>query len=198
MEQPTFSSIAAKITEDKHENLSTTSLKFKEDVWNFFKDPLFKTKNCIEFGTHKGQTTYVLSHVFGKVYTINLAEGHFETARRINEERSNITYIPFNLYTGKRLILPDTFSMAFIDAGHEYEQVKSDVEQFVRLKRENVSFIIFDDYGLMFPVWRAVDELVNNQVLEYVKFIGHPAGHDFGQGRVLRSGPEGVICRLLI
>ena len=46
------------IGEDKHQNMTTTSFKFKRDVWEFFQN--FQDKIAVEFGTHKGQTTKVL------------------------------------------------------------------------------------------------------------------------------------------
>ena len=50
------------IGEDKIQNMTTTSLKFKRDVWEFFQG--FQDKVAVEFGTHKGQTTKILSHFF--------------------------------------------------------------------------------------------------------------------------------------
>ena len=54
--------VLKEIGEDKTQNLSTTSLKFKKDVWNFFQD--FKEKNALELGTHKGQTSRLFSYLF--------------------------------------------------------------------------------------------------------------------------------------
>ena len=62
------------IKEDKVYNMSTTSFKFKRDVWNFFQG--FQDKIAVEFGTHKGQTTRILSFLFKKVYTINNKSGN--------------------------------------------------------------------------------------------------------------------------
>jgi len=56
------------IGEDKTQNLSTTSFKFKSDVWEFFQG--FDDKVAVEFGTHKGQTSRVLSYLFSKVHTV--------------------------------------------------------------------------------------------------------------------------------
>ena len=61
--------ILEKIGEDKFQNLSTTSLKFKRDVWDFFQN--FKDKNALELGTHKGQTSRLMSYLFKQVYTVN-------------------------------------------------------------------------------------------------------------------------------
>ena len=49
--------LQTEIREDKHDNPSTTSFKFKKDLYEFFKDS--KDKVCVEFGTHKGQTTRI-------------------------------------------------------------------------------------------------------------------------------------------
>ena len=62
VKEPTIESLIESINEDKHTNPTTTSNKFKTDVWDFFKD--FKDKVCVEFGTHKGQTTKILSYCF--------------------------------------------------------------------------------------------------------------------------------------
>ena len=93
------------INEDKSINPTTTSDKFKTDVWNFFKD--FKDQICVEFGTHKGQTTKVLSHCFKKVFTINVNEESLATAKMLNVGIDNIEYVPFDLYSNKSLILKD-------------------------------------------------------------------------------------------
>ena len=46
--------------QDKRDNRSTTSYKFKKDIIDFFS-PL-KLKNCIEVGTANGDTTRILSY----------------------------------------------------------------------------------------------------------------------------------------
>ena len=82
------------IGEDKHQNMTTTSFKFKRDVWEFFQH--FQDKIAVEFGTHKGQTTKVLSHLFKKVYTVNRLDN--KEAKTLNKDIKNIEYIDnFNL-----------------------------------------------------------------------------------------------------
>ena len=58
------------IGEDKFQNNTTTSLKFKRDIWDFFQG--YQDKIAVELGTHKGQTTKILSYLFKKVYTVNI------------------------------------------------------------------------------------------------------------------------------
>ena len=73
--------LLAEIGEDKCDNFSTTSFKFKKDLWEFFQG--FDDKIAVEFGTHKGQTTKILSHLFKKVYTVNRNDN--ETAINFNK-----------------------------------------------------------------------------------------------------------------
>ena len=54
---------------DKRQDKDTTSLKFKEQLINFFGDE-WKDKTCLEIGTNKGYTTRVLSFLFKKVRVV--------------------------------------------------------------------------------------------------------------------------------
>ena len=92
--------ILEKIGEDKFQNLSTTSLKFKRDVWDFFQN--FKDKNALELGTHKGQTSRLMSYLFKQVYTVNRLDNI--EAKELNKDINNIKYISnFELYNNTPL-----------------------------------------------------------------------------------------------
>lgn len=180
--------------QDKHENLSTTSFKFKTDLWNFFQG--FEDKVCVEFGTHKGQTTKILSYLFHTVYTVNLP-GHLDEAMMFNSDRRNIGYIGVDLYSNAQLGINDTVSVFFIDANHEYNCVLQD---FDRVKEENTDkdcYVVFDDYGSDYGVNIAVKDLVEDGELEIIHYIGHERGHSFGgtPERILKDW-EGVICKV--
>ena len=58
--------VLKEVKQDKKDNLSTTSFKFKTDIWEYFNDS--KDQTVVEFGTHIGQTTRILSFLFKKVY----------------------------------------------------------------------------------------------------------------------------------
>tara|TARA_B100002019_G_C21251381_1_gene591309 strand:+ start:641 stop:2014 length:1374 start_codon:yes stop_codon:yes gene_type:complete len=196
VDQPDIDFLLKSINEDKSINPTTTSDKFKTDVWNFFKD--FKDQICVEFGTHKGQTTKVLSHCFKKVFTINVNEESLATAKMLNVGIDNIEYVPFDLYSNKSLILKD-ISVALIDAGHKYEQVLSDIKRCLEIECDDDFYIVFDDYGLNVhehDVKRAVDESIKNGNIELVKKIGCEPGHTFNTNRVLKDY-EGLICRVV-
>lgn len=193
----TIDNLLEEIGEDKHENLSTTSFLFKKDLWDFFQD--FQTKNCVEFGTHKGQTTRILANLFKKVYTINLP-GHFDLARQLNVDLDNIEYVGLNLYqtpTDKNF-KHDQIAMAFIDANHSFDCVMSDFTRVLNFKLDTEVYVVFDDYGMHNDVYVAVEQLIRVGQLEKVKYIGHPARHNFGgkPERILEN-PEGVICKLV-
>jgi len=186
------------IKEDKIDNLSTTSFKFKRDVWDYFQG--YTDKVAVEFGTHKGQTTRVLSFLFDKVYTINNNDN--ASAKLLNQDRSNIIYIDnFDLYSNRVLPINDTVSVFLIDAGHTYQQVVSDINRVSLLSCSEDCYIIFDDYGLAqyeLDVKKAVNEAIDINALRVIKGIGHEAGFNFGgtPSRVLNDN-EGLITKVI-
>lgn len=193
----TIEEILIEVGEDKHQNLSTTSFKFKTELWNYFQG--FEDKTAIEFGTHKGQTTRVMSFLFKKVHTINNNDN--EVSKQLNADRSNIIHHNFNLYSQNRLIISDVIDVALIDAGHAYEQVIDDVERLASMNIADECIVVFDDYGAILPVRNAVNDLVSRGLISIVEYIGHESGHNFGNAvkggpdRIL-SAPEGVIAMM--
>ena len=185
------------IGEDKHQNMTTTSLKFKRDVWEFFQG--FEDKIAVEFGTHKGQTTKILSHLFKKVYTVNNQNN--AEAKRLNENIQNIEYISnFDLYSDNPLPITN-IDVFLIDAGHKYTHVISDINRAVSMECNKECYIIFDDYGLKCHsehVKRAVDQALNQSILTKIKGIGHSKGHSFKQGdsQYTLEDSEGLITKI--
>lgn len=194
----TIQQLLAEVKEDKKDNLATTSFRFKEDLWDFFQGS--GDKVAVEFGTHKGQTTRILSHLCRKVYTVNM-NGN-EEAKRLNADRDNIVYIDyFDLYSTKMLPITEKVDIVLIDAGHSYGQVIDDINRAITLPLSSEVFIVFDDYGLEKferEVKKAVDQAVDAGLLQIVKFIGHEPGHSFGgtPPRILKY-PEGVITKVV-
>ena len=192
--------ILEKIGEDKFQNLSTTSLKFKRDVWDFFQN--FKDKNALELGTHKGQTSRLMSYLFKQVYTVNRLDNI--EAKELNKDINNIKYISnFELYNNTPLNIDCKFSLFFLDAGHRYEELIFDINRVTSMLCEEDCYILFDDYGSMVNpgIKQAVTQAVDSNVLEIVKFIGHQKDHNFGIGskggndRILYDY-EGVITKI--
>jgi len=186
----TIDDLLIEIKEDKTDNLSTTSFKFKKDVWEYFSD--FKDKVAVEFGTHKGQTTRILSHLFRKVYTINNNESEF--AKELNQDRNNIVYLNFDLYSTEKLTILDEIDVFLIDAGHDYMHVISDINRVISMNCASDCYIIFDDYGANcheFTVKRAIDEALNADYLISIKSIGHAPGYNFGNAN--KGGPDRIL-----
>jgi 16S rRNA G966 N2-methylase RsmD len=190
---------------DKNENMSTTSKKMKEDIVNYIKER-FENPNSIEFGTHRGQTTLVLAQICDKVYTINKTVESFTEAKQLHRQwnANNIEYIPFNLYSKNLLEINDTFDIAFIDAGHSYEEVAQDVRRcLTQLEWKTNEFtIIFDDFGMHKGVFNYVRKFLGTKYTNYtimlMEYVGHEGPHDFGSGRELEKGAhEGIILKIV-
>lgn len=186
--------------EDKTKNFSTTSLKFKRDLWNFFnsdKGRFYGDKVAVEYGTHKGQTTRILAHLFGKVYTYNLPD-NFDTAKKLNADLTNIEYIGLDLYNSpiEELQFTDSVSMFLIDALHTRTGVLTDFCRAQNTNKLNPCYVVFDDYGMYQEVRETVDDLIWVGKLDLIQYIGHEPDHDFGQGRVLKHH-EGIITKFI-
>jgi hypothetical protein len=187
------------VGEDKFQNLTTTSFQFKRDFYEFFKGG-FADAAAVEFGTHKGQTTRIMSHLFRHVYTINISADHFGEARKMNADRDNITYIPLDLYATSLDQTPihEPVQVIFIDAGHSFKQVSNDIDRAFWLDRVEPTYVVFDDFGSTVAVCDAIMRAVDDGRMEIVRHIGHPKGHNFGgtPNRILMDW-EGVICKFL-
>ena len=184
---------------DKRQDKDTTSLKFKEQLIDFFGDE-WKDKTCLEIGTNKGYTTRVLSFLFKKVITCENNFELFQFAMNVNQDRNNIEFQQKDVYNTQWDF--KDIDVVFIDCVHEYAAVMMDINNSCQLTKPNESLIlVFDDYGLPKPPGRlkdvkdAVDDVVKQEErFEVVKFIGEPKGSDCRPGKLLKDH-EGVICK---
>jgi len=174
---------------DKTENNTTTSHKFKRELYEFFKE--FSNETVVELGTHRGQTTRILSHIFKKVYTINQSSDGY--AEELNKDRTNIEYIVADLYKDNWWEKIPTADVFFIDAQHTYDAVLYDIEKCLSIQSPAKKYIIFDDYGLLEPVRSAINTALLSGQLIKVKEIGHPAGTRITPEHYF-SASEGLIC----
>lgn len=196
----TIDELLIEIGEDKTQNLSTTSFQFKRDVWDYFQN--YQDKIAVEFGTHKGQTTRILSYLFKKVYTVNNNDNIL--AKEFNKDRDNIIYLNFDLYSNNQLPISDTIDVFLIDAGHDYNHVIYDINRVTSMNCSEECYVIFDDYGAnchINTVKKAVDQAIQMNILSLIKGIGHNKGYNFGNGnkggedRILEDY-EGLITKI--
>ena len=170
----------------------TTSKQFKKDLIDYFGDQ-YKDKKIVEIGCSQGMSTRVLAELFDSVVAVDHDDYNLKQARRVCLGVDNVQFKKFDLYKDE-WNLPKS-EVVFIDAGHEYHQVISDIENSI--KYIGNSIFIFDDYGLPpGDVQKAIKEKIDDGTLELIKFIGekpeeleHAAGTKF-------MDMEGCICRV--
>jgi hypothetical protein len=180
---------------DKRVDKNTTSLKLKQDIIEYF-EPL-KLERCIEIGTSLGYSTYILSHIFNNVDTVDINIDNIRAAMKFNSQRSNIEYLHGDS-TQTEWDDDNKYDMAFIDADHSYNAVINDINKCIQCGKDNM-YIVFDDYGLPETspcVKVAVDEMIANGTLKLIKYIGEPAGSEPRIGRPLIDW-EGVITQVI-
>ena len=124
---------------DKRQDKDTTSLKFKEQLINFFGDE-WKDKTCLEIGTNKGYTTRVLSFLFKKVITCENNLELFQFAMNINQDRDNIEFQQKDVYNTQWDF--EDVDVVFIDCIHEYPAVMMGINNSCRLTKPNESMIL--------------------------------------------------------
>jgi predicted O-methyltransferase YrrM len=178
----------------------TTSKKMKYDILETFFNDKFKDKTIVEVGASQGQSTRMLSYIFKKVIAIEWDDWNLEQAKKRNQDRNNVEFVKMDLYNDKwEDFLPRNIDVVFIDAGHQYHQVKMDIEN--SLECFNNPIFIFDDYGLVDPksgvneVKQAIDEKINENKLKLYKFIGEDSKDLVSASSTSKFyGMEGCIC----
>jgi hypothetical protein len=173
------------------DDIWTCSSKMRYDIYYFFKNK--RHFKIAEIGSHKGYSTKVLSKIFSKVYAVDNSIEWTIFNKNFNKDAKNIEYIMLDIYKDSWEILPDDIEISFIDAGHSYECCKSDI--FNSLKQfKNLQYIIFDDYGVWSGVKQIIDELIENKILIFEKFIG--LNDVPGPNGIVKNINEGVICSI--
>jgi len=178
---------------DKREYKNTTSLKFKEDLIEFFGDEANAELNCLEIGMCRGHTTRILSYLFKKVDTCEIEAKHIEFAEKLNADRDNISIYEYNVYSSERWPFSNV-DVCFIDCVHMYDFVRSDIYNALKVGNRPM-YLVFDDYGLLPDTKRAVDDVAAQHNLEHVRYLGEPKGSDCRPGKELLDW-EGIILKV--
>ena len=178
---------------DKREWKSTTSLKFKRDLYSFFKDMELDASKVVELGTHRGYTTRVLSLLFEEVITYDIVDDPY--SKEFNKDRDNITYRYQDIYKSPWWEECIGASVVFIDADHNYEEVKKDIENTLKIK--DVCYMVFDDYGLFPSVKNAVTESMKKHwpKIKPAGYVGEEPGSECRIGKILEDW-EGLVCKI--
>ena len=177
---------------DKTQDKNTTSLKFKQDVIEFFKDKNLDT--CLEIGTNHGWTTRILSSLFKEVHTLDFDIENTNNARKNNADINNIVYYTDDAYTTKVWNTMPLMDVVFIDCIHTYEHVTYDIN--TALSKINVDkgmYFIFDDFGhpRSTGVHNAIIQAMN-EGLKLECYIGQDSGYQYNADSILIH-QEGVI-----
>ena len=171
-----MSEILKNIPEKSLENKDTTSLKWKSDVIDFFKDK--KLESCLELGTNRGITTKILSFLFKKVYSIEYDKNLYKQAKLFCDGCNNIKFICGDVYDMKTYNnLPKTYNVVVIDCVHVYDWIVADIQRALTFFEQDTGlYIVFDDYGHpTTDVKRAVDYGIYSG-LTVEKYIGEDKG----------------------
>ena len=179
---------------DKWESKTTTTLRYKSEMINFFRDKKYKDMTVLEIGSSNGHSTKVLSHLFKSVTAVDiLKERHIHSHENYNKNNTNIDYVVADVYNNSWDF--GHHDVVFIDCIHDYKHVKSDIEN--ALKICNKPIIIFDDYGLFPDIKKAIDEYIESDKFKVLTYVGHQKDTIIPktQNKILKHF-EGIICQV--
>lgn len=178
---------------DKTVITSTTSLKFKQDVYNFFY-PQSKDQTIVEFGSFRGHFTQLFSEIFKQVYAIDWVTNRYYDENCNGIE--NVTKYIHDLYRTDILSLNlRDIDVIVIDALHMYNAIRVDTYSAYKILKPK-GYIIYDDYGAYTEVKHAVDTLVKERVIKIVKPLGETIGYSYKKDHQLNAS-EGVLAQFV-
>ena len=177
----------------KHKDtwVKTTSRKFKEDIIRNFSNR--KDLNCLELGSCRGDTTRVLAECFKKVYAFERIEENVESIKRKCKDVNNVEVSHADVYNSNFRI-PDNIDIAFVDATHEYDGIRSDIKRLLE-KNKNM-ILVFDDYGQADEV---IKKAIHSCNLTINMYIGEHTGftcRNLSDKEIKFVTREGVICNM--
>jgi predicted RNA methylase len=146
----------------------------------------------IELGSCQGNSTFIYSNVFKKVYGVEKDSWNIEQAKIKCKDKDNVEFIQKDIYT-EDWDFPQV-DVVMIDAGHTYQHVIHDVQKVV--EHFDNPIIILDDYGNpKTDIKKAIDELVSNKILQLHSHVGENEGFKTAAGWIM-NGREGGVFNL--
>jgi len=179
---------------DKFTSKTTTSLKWKSDFIDYFRDDKYKDMKILEIGSSLGHSSRILSFLFKKVIAVdNLSERHIKS-NRLNYDRDNIEFVTMDVYNQPWNF--ESVDVVFIDCVHDYQHVKSDIDNALKFGKGTI--IVFDDYGLFPELKKAIDEYISANVLSLETYLGMPTGTYYPKtmNKELKDW-EGLVCQVM-
>ena len=177
--------------ENKSENKSTTSRKFKEDILRIFGRG-YEDKTLLELGSHQGNTTRVYSECFKKVIAVERDVVNYEKTKENCSDVNNVEFINMDVYD-TNFKIPNA-DVVHVDAGHTFQEVVYDIERLTNLLDKPT--FIFDDYGHEGTTVRdAINSKLSDGTIKLVTHIGEDKGFVAANNKTF-IGREGVICNV--
>ena len=168
----------------------TTSRKFKKDILEFFSDNKYKDLTMIELGSCQGNSTFVYSNVFKKVYGVELDSWNIEQGKKKCKNRDNVEFIQKDIYK-EEWDFPQA-DVVMIDAGHTYQHLIHDIQRTIDYF--NKPIIIIDDYGNpKIDIRKAIDEMVDKDVIKLSELIGEKDGFLTAAGWTMNDREGGIF-----
>tara|TARA_R110001592_G_C12753669_1_gene712221 strand:- start:38 stop:628 length:591 start_codon:yes stop_codon:yes gene_type:complete len=166
----------------------STTRKFKEDLINYFNKN--KSQTLVEFGCCQGDTTRVLSNLFNKIYASDISPENIQVTKN---KCNDVNNVQVQIKDVNEEWEYKDIDVLYLDALHDYSGVKQCLE---RTKQQYPnSLIIMDDYGhIMDTVKPNIDNLINNNEIEVLKWIGEEKGYTPSNGKTFID-KEGLIFR---
>ena len=146
----------------------------------------------VELGSCQGNSTVIYSNVFKKVYAVEKDTWNIEQARKKCSKvpTFNVEFIQKDIYE-EEWDFPQA-DVVMVDAGHTYQHLIHDIERVVSYF--NNPIIILDDYGNpKTDIKKAIDELIDNQVLSLHTHIGEESGFKTAAGWVMNDREGGIF-----
>tara|TARA_R110001606_G_scaffold399069_1_gene580306 strand:- start:1029 stop:2369 length:1341 start_codon:yes stop_codon:yes gene_type:complete len=173
-----------------HKNTTkySTTRKFKEDLINYFNN--HKSQTLVEFGCCHGDTTRILSDLFKTIYASDINKDNIKHALDKCKDVNNVNIEAKDVNSEWKY---DQVDVLYLDALHDYTGVKHCLERVKNLYPN--SLIVMDDYGhIMNTVKPNIDNLINNNEIEVLKWIGEDKGYTPSNGKTFID-KEGLVFR---
>ena len=142
---------------DKFDSKTTTSKRFKTELYNFIIKN--NVKSILEIGSSVGHTAYFLGHFVDTFSCVELDASRVVKIKNLCKDLDSVVCYRKDVYRDAWDF--EYHDMIIIDCVHYYKHVKSDIENALKLKP---IYLVFDDYGLIPEVKRAVDEYVDRNI----------------------------------